>query len=125
MHLSQIQPFVFVITAINVVTASYPYHYCCHHHHGSMSIHAGTVPIWGGMRHLGEGAKISVFSQDLAQVSPLFYHDNSQSFHTLQHSTIAATMLTMYASSHCSSFGKNLFTEMLVWRRALLPACVV
>ena len=27
--------------------------------------------MWGGVRHLGEGAKISVFSQDLAQVCTL------------------------------------------------------
>lgn len=33
-------------------------------------VSVGAVPIWGGMRHLGEGAKISVFSQDLAQVTP-------------------------------------------------------
>ena len=33
---------------------------------------AGAVPVWGGLRHLGEGAKIAVFSQDLAQVSFLY-----------------------------------------------------
>ncbi len=57
---------------------SYHYHHHYHCHHGSMTTHVGAVPIWGGMRHLGEGAKISVFSQDLAQVSPLLRHDNSE-----------------------------------------------
>ncbi|KAL0040705.1 hypothetical protein WJX79_002387 [Trebouxia sp. C0005] len=36
-----------------------------------LKVLAGAVPIWGGMRHLGEGAKISVFSQDLAQDLPM------------------------------------------------------
>jgi len=49
-----------------------------------MTTHAGAVPIWGGMRHLGEGAKISVFSQDLAQVSPLLHPDNRLRFRTVQ-----------------------------------------
>ncbi|DBB07409.1 TPA: hypothetical protein ACH3X3_008894 [Trebouxia sp. C0006] len=36
-----------------------------------LKVLSGAVPIWGGMRHLGEGAKISVFSQDLAQDLPM------------------------------------------------------
>ena len=104
-----------------------------------MCIHVGAVPIWGGMRHLGEGAKISVFSQDLAQVGLLLHHDNSLSFHTVQHNTIAATMLTLYASlltlyasmltlyasSLCTSLGKTESTEAFMWQEALLPACVM
>ena len=42
----------------------------------------GSVPLWGGRRHLGEGAKIAVFSQDLAQVcclssSPIYAFDKT------------------------------------------------
>ncbi len=88
-------------------------------------MHVGAVPIWGGMRHLGEGAKISVFSQDLAQVSPLSHHDNSLSFHTVQHSIIAATMLTLYASSLCSSLAQKHSHKCSKCLVTLLPACVM
>lgn len=32
---------------------------------------SGAIPLWGGARTLGEGAKLAVFSQDLAQVRSL------------------------------------------------------
>ncbi len=87
------------------------------------------------MRHLGEGAKISVFSQDLAQVSPLSHHDNSLSFHTILYNimpllqpllTLYACMLTLSASSPGSSLSKTEeTTEMVKWLVTLLPACVM
>ena len=32
---------------------------------------AGSVAMWSGNRHLGDGAKVAVFSQDLAQVNQI------------------------------------------------------
>ncbi|KAL3130251.1 hypothetical protein ABBQ38_008084, partial [Trebouxia sp. C0009 RCD-2024] len=36
-----------------------------------LKVISGAVPVWGGVRHLGDGTKISVFSQDLAQDLPM------------------------------------------------------
>lgn len=88
-----------LLSMLSLVIYQYQYRY--HRHHGSMTINVGAVPIWGGMRHLGEGAKVSVFSQDLAQVSPLLQPQ--------------APLLTRTQAS----------TELCTWLVVLLPACVV